>query len=71
MIDIQGTRLILNLRDAAVHRDAEFDLPLELMTVHSPAHAPFFVSDITEFTPGTRASVISLAEYPAGDRRGV
>ena len=69
MIDTQGTRLILNLRDAAVHRDAEsaFDLTLELMAVPSPAPAPSFVTEMSESThgTGTRASVISVAEYPA------
>ena len=69
MIDTQGTRLILNLRDAAVHRNTQsaFDLTLEVMTVPSPAHAPCFVTEMIESTPGTgtHASVISVAEYPA------
>ena len=60
--------MILNLCNAAVHRDAEsaFNLTLKLMAMPSPTFVPSFVTEMTESTPGTgtHASVILVAEFP-------
>ena len=71
MIDTQGMHLMLNLCDAAVHRDTEsaFTLTLELMghmAVPRPTFVPSFMTEMTESTPGTVTctSVISVAEHP-------
>ena len=76
MINTQGTRLILNLRDTAVKRQREpaFNLTLELMDVPSPARPPSrLMIEMTGTVPGTGTSItdISVAEYPAAMEGGV
>ena len=62
MINTQGTRLILNLRDVSVRRGIEpaVDVTLELMAVRNSTPEPCLGVGITGSAPET-ATVVSAA----------
>ena len=62
VINTQGTRLILNLRDVALQRRiGPFDAALELMAMQSPALEPSLQTGMMGSAPRTATSTIDIS----------